>query len=640
MTTLTMPRRLMRPVATRPARRSMAIGLVAGLAAGILVLVGLSLAIGITSAEKVMPGVRVAGVDVGGLDRAASESRLAAQLPSLATGSATLVVEEMQYVVAYAELGRRYELAAMVDAALAVARGGNPLADGVHRLRTLVHATAMPLIVHGYDEPALDRVAATLAERAEVTPVDATVIRDGARFDVSPSRDGRALEASAVRDALAAPLGTTDPADIRIRLQPTVVAPAISSADAWRASLAAERTARVMRLAVPGATTDEELAALTLAPETIAAWISFGPGEGSDFGPIVDAGAVAAAVQALVEVIDQDAVNASFSVAGGGLGGVIAGQEGRELLVDESAAALLAALEGRATGNATASAALNVNIEEPALTTAEAEEALPQMRMVSSWTTNYVPGVANGFGANISIPARDIDGTTVAPGDWFSFWGGLGPINTARGYTYGGAIINGRSEPEGALAGGICSTSTTLFNAAMRFGLEIGARENHYYYIDRYPIGLDATVFQGDGFVQDMTFRNDTDSPLVIRGYGSPGQVTFQIWSVPNGRTVALSAPYTTNHRGATDTTREDPSMAPGTSRRIESTHNGFDASVTRTVRDANGNVVHQNTWFSDYRPVNGVVLTGPGAPAAPAAADGGTAGGGTTPPPTPSATP
>lgn len=641
MTTLTMPRRLMRPVATRPARRSMAIGLVVGLAAGVLLLVGLSLAIGITSAEKVMPGVHVAGVDVGGLDRASAESRLAAQLSSLGTGSATLVIDEIEHVVAYDELGRRYELDAMVDAALAVARNGDPLSDGVHRLRSLVHATAMPVIVHGYDERALDRVAATLAERAEIAPVDATVIRDGARFDVSPSRDGRALEASAVRAALAAPLRTADPADIRIRLQPTVVAPAISSADAWRASLAAERTARGLRLALPGATTDEELAALTLAPETIAAWISFGPVAGSDFWPIVDAGAVAAAVQALVEVIDQDALNARFSVAGGGLGGVIAGQEGRELLVDESSDALLAALEGRAAGNATASVALDVNIQEPALTTAEAEEALPQMRMVSSWTTNYVPGIANGFGNNISIPAQDIDGTTVAPGDWFSFWGGLGPISTARGYTYGGAIINGRSEPEGALAGGICSTSTTLFNAAMRFGLEIGARENHFYYIDRYPIGLDATVFQGDGFVQDMTFRNDTDNPLVIRGFGSPGRVTFQIWSVPNGRTVALSTPYTTNHRGATDTTREDPSMAPGTSRRIESTHNGFDASVTRTVRDANGSVVHQDTWFSDYRPVNGVVLTGPGAAAAAPATDGGTAGGGAeAPSPSPAPSP
>jgi len=637
MTTLTMPRRLMRPVATRPARRSMAIGLLAGLLAGTLVLVGLSLAIGIAGADKVMPGVRVAGVEVGGLDRAAAEAKLAAQLPSLSVGSATVVVDEIEHVVGFDELGRRYELGGMIAAAMAVARDGNLFADGLHRLRTLLHPTAVAPVVHGFDEAALDRVAATLSEQALIEPMDASVVRDGATFAVTAAQSGRALAASAVHAALAAPLLTADPADIRVRVEPAVVAPAVSNRDALRASVVAERTAQELSLTLPGEVAEEEVGALLLAPETIAAWLSFGRADGGGFELQIDADAVTASVQALVEVVDQEAVEASFSVAGSGLGGVIAGQDGRTLLVDESADGLLAALEGRASGTAMASLALNVNVVEPALTTAEAEAALPQMRMVSSWTTNYVPGVANGYGANISIPARDIDGTTVAPGEWFSFWAGLGPINTARGYTYGGAIINGRSEPEGALAGGICSTSTTLFNAAMRFGLEIGARENHYYYIDRYPIGLDATVFQGPGFTQDMTFRNDTEAPLVIRGFGSPGQVTFQIWSVPNGRTVALSAPYTTNHRSAMDTTREDPTEAPGTSRRIESTHNGFDASVSRTVRDADGTVVHQNTWFSDYRPVNGVVLTGPGAPAAVPAADGGTAGGSAEPPPSPS---
>ena len=66
----------------------------------------------------------------------------------------------------------------------------------------------------------------------------------------------------------------------------------------------------------------------------------------------------------------------------------------------------------------------------------------------------------------------------------------------ARGYRDGGAILNGRTEPTGALAGGICSCSTTLFNAAARAGLEILERANHYYYIDRYPTGLDATVWK------------------------------------------------------------------------------------------------------------------------------------------------
>ena len=216
-------------------------------------------------------------------------------------------------------------------------------------------------------------------------------------------------------------------------------------------------------------------------------------------GSTIDEAAVRESVAALVETIDQEAVDASYSFTGPGVGGVIAGQEGRQLNVEESSDALLATLDGRVSGTVAGSVLLDVTVQEPALTTAAAEAALSQMQMVSSWTTYYVTGESNGFGANISIPAWDIDGTVVAPGEWFSFWGALGPITRERGYTDGGVILNGRSQQTGALAGGICSTSTTLFNAAMRFGLEIGDRAAHYYYIDRYPLGLDATVSIIDG---------------------------------------------------------------------------------------------------------------------------------------------
>ena len=187
----------------------------------------------------------------------------------------------------------------------------------------------------------------------------------------------------------------------------------------------------------------------------------------------------------------------------------------------------------------------------PSLTTAEAEAILPQMQMVSTWTTYYVPGDGNGFGNNINIPAFDIDGRNLAPGEWFSFWDSIGPVTEERGFMYGGVIIGGRSVAGGAFGGGICSTSTTIFNAALRMGLEMGIRANHFYYIDRYPDGLDATVYMDDNFVQDMTFRNDTEHPIVIRGFGGSGFVTFQIWSVPTGRSVVITDPVTSNHRTA-----------------------------------------------------------------------------------------
>ena len=633
MTTLTLPRRIIRPVATPPARRSMLIGFVATLGAGLLALLLLSVGIGVASDGAVLAGVRVGGVEVGGMDREAARARLLERLPALDTGRAVIVADGVEETVTFAELGRGYELDAMLDAALEVGRDGGPLADGIARLRTLARPTSLPVIVHPFDPDALDAIATRVSRAVSLSPVEAHV--DRARLRVAPAADGRVLAASTVGDALATAVDTADPADVTLQLSAVPIPPIVSTAEAEAAAEAARATVATLELTVPGAGEDEE--PFTISADTVRSWVTFGPLGAQDYAMRLDAGAVTAAVTELTESVDREAVRARFAVAGAGMGGVIPGQDGRVLDVERSVSDLLAAMDRRAAGEKVPSLALAVGVTEPALTTAAAEEILPQMQLVSSWTTYYVPGDGNGFGANISIGAWDLDGYNIAPGEWFSFWGGIGPVTVERGYTYGGAIINGRSTQGVALAGGICSTSTTLFNAAMRAGLEIGDRSAHYYYIDRYPTGLDATVSIFDDWVTDLTFRNDTEYPIVIRGYGSPGQVTFQIWSVPTGRTVALSDPYITDRRSAIETTQLDTSLAPGTSRRVEYPHHGFKATVSRTVYGPDGSVIHENTWFSDYRAVNGITLVGPTAAAPeppPDEDEGDDAGAGTGDPP------
>jgi vancomycin resistance protein YoaR len=238
------------------------------------------------------------------------------------------------------------------------------------------------------------------------------------------------------------------------------------------------------------------------------------------------------------------------------------------------------------------------------------------MRMISHWTTYFPISEKNGFGANIWIPARLINGYVVPPGGTFDFWKAIGPVTRAKGYRSGGAIINGRTEPQGALAGGICSCSTTLFNAAARAGYEMGARRNHYYYIDRYPVGLDATVFiSASGSKQTMSFTNDTDYPLLIRGLGwrngGSGYVKFEIYSVPNGRKVTFATGRKQNYRYASDVIEYTSSLPTGAAKRIEYPVNGFQVSVTRTVRDRAGKVVHRDTWFSNYARITGITLVG-----------------------------
>ena len=587
----------------------MLIGFGATLALGLLVLVGMATAIGASAGANVLRGVSVGGVPVGGLTRAQAAEHLAAQLPSLAAGKAVIRVADMEQRVAYADLGRGYDMDAMLDSALSVGRGGNPLTDGISRLRTLAHATALPVVVHAYDDEALASISASVAEAVSHPPVEGAVLRDGTAFTVRNSELGTVVDPETVSAALAAAVDSPDPADVVVELSPATVAPIVDTEMAETAAAAATAMVDDLELAIPGA--DQE--SLPLDADTIAGWITFGPEAELSYTARLDTGAVATAVGALAEDINQDAVNAQIAVgAGGGLGGVIAGQDGRALNVDETVAGLVDALKERAAGGSVASLGLAVDVTEPSFTTAEAEAQLPQMQMISSWTTYYVPGDGNGYGNNINIPARDIDGRNLAPGETFSFWGSIGPVTVERGFQYGGVIIGGRSVAGGAIGGGICSTSTTIFNAALRAGLEMGVRANHYYYIDRYPDGLDATVYMDDNFVQDMTFTNDTDNVIVIRGFGGNGFVTFQLWSIPTGRSVVITNPVTSNHRVATDTTVVDGSMAPGTSRRVEYPHNGHDVSRTRYVYDANGNLIHQNTYFSSYRTVNGIVAVGP----------------------------
>lgn len=624
-TTLSRPRfALAGALATAPRRRAALLGFFGTLLVGVVLLSAASLGIALSSNGVAMPRVSVAGIEVGGLDRAAAADRLAASLPSLSSGTATLVVDGEPVRVSYERLGRGYDLDAMLDAAFAVARDGNPLTDALARLRTVARGAAIPAVVHAYDPEAIDAVVAEITARFAREPVAAIVNTGASDFTVSPAADGATLDAAHVREQLGAAVGTTDPADVTIELSTTPVPAEVSTTDAEAvASQAAAMVAEPLELVV-GKDDDP----LKLSTSQLRSVLIFGKPAGSGYAVQVDGVATNTLLDKLAGKVSRAPRSASFTFGAGGITGVKPSVEGRALNISASVDAVRSALGARADGTVTPDAQLAFSVTPAPLTTEAAKAAMPKMRRIATWTTYYVPAISNYWGANISIPARELDGYVLAPGEWFSFWNGIGPVTVARGYGYGGVIINGRSYPTGALAGGICSTSTTLFNAAMRAGLEIGERTNHSYYIERYPVGLDATVLKTDTSVTDMTFRNDTENPIVIRSYTGRGFVRFDVWGVPDGRTVSLSKAVTSNHLAARDTVVVNASMRAGTAKRVESPHDGFHAVVSRTVRSSAGEVMHHDVWQSFYRVVNGITEVGPKPKVAPP------------PPPPPAASP
>ncbi len=244
----------------------------------------------------------------------------------------------------------------------------------------------------------------------------------------------------------------------------------------------------------------------------------------------------------------------------------------------------------------------------PKFTTAQALKKAPLMKALGTWKTWFPVSERNYFGANIWLPARIIDGTVLQPGQSFEWWRALGPVTPARGYGPGGFIAGDHTEPTGALGGGMCSSSTTLFNAALRAGLQMGARSNYKYYISRYPLGLDATVSKTRNGSQTVSFTNDTKGPIVIRTFryraGGRGWVRYEIWGVPDGRTVSIGRPAVSNVRKATTTTEYVSSLPKGVREQIEYPADGMDVAVARVVRDRNGRIIHRRNVSHALRPL------------------------------------
>lgn len=553
--------------------------------------------------ERIMPNLSVAGVALDGLTRIEAAELLAENLTDPGCSSFVLNAGGEPFLVSRDELGRRWDVDAALDAAMQYGRRSDGLPAVFESLGTLFGSSEVSVNLITHDTAAVKATAAGLAQEYYREPIESTVVVRGEFFDIEAGSDGRALNERAVIDAVSADL-VQDTPRCMAAVEATPLPAVVSVAEATAAAISANSAVLSLTL------TDAQESWL-IESTTLREAIVFDVANG-DIALSFDPAPLRAAVEALAEPVRRTATSASFTLGASGISGIVAGAEGRALNVDATTEAVSAELARRIAGEDAAPVALAAEMIAAPLPTALAQETLDQIGMLSDWTTYFVPNEGNGFSANIHIGARDLDGYVILPGSALDFWDAIGPVTEERGYTYGGVIIDGRSVAGGAIGGGICSTSTTLFNAALRAGLQIDSRAAHAYFIDRYPVGLDATVWATDSAEQSMIFSNDTAHPIIVRSItSSADSVTFQLWGVADGRTVTLSEPETWNHQTAGDAYQDTSELPPGTEKRVEFPHDGFSASVTRTVYAADGSVLHANTFDSNYKTVDGVVLRG-----------------------------
>lgn len=167
--------------------------------------------------------------------------------------------------------------------------------------------------------------------------------------------------------------------------------------------------------------------------------------------------------------------------------------------------------------------------KEPELTTEELE-GLGVQEVVGEFSTDFP--YANYRNVNIARAAELMDGTLVLPGETFSMNGTVGERTKDNGFTGGYVIKNGNLTIE--QGGGVSQVATTMYNASFFAGMEDVEHRPHGFYIDRYPVGREATLYWGS---LDLRWKNTTPYAVHVESWadqaspGGIGKVTVRLWS-------------------------------------------------------------------------------------------------------------
>lgn len=569
-----------------PGREKAGAGVAFGLILVLLVLCGGGYAAAyVGSTDRVPRDTTIAGVDVGGLSPSAAEAALRRGLAERSNAPVGVVVDGQAVPVTPSEAGLGVDYAASVRQA-ATGRSWRP-----ERLWRYYTGGDRFAPVTTFDRQAFDEWLAATDTRAGRPPREGAVYFDGTRIATTQPLDGLALAAAGTRRALRAAYAASlsgdggTPVDL-----PTVGrAPAIDQHDVDRAL----RDFANPAMSGPVTLVLDE-ARLRFSPDQYADALSLVPRHGR-LRPTVD--------RADIDALVRRAISGTAAP----IPATVALVHGRPKVVpDKPGVSYHARDVAAAFGKVVARPEGHRSIKVPARSSrsdfrTQDARALRIRQKVSSFTT-YFP-YADYRNTNIGRAAQLVDGTVLKPGQTFSLNDTVGKRTRRNGFTKGFVISDGVYAQE--LGGGVSQLATTIFNAMFFAGLEDVEHKPHSFYIDRYPVGREATVAWGS---VDLRFRNDTPYGVLISAHVTP--------STPSRQGVVTVSMWSTRTWDITTSTGDRYNRTPPRTRVLHTEdcypndgYAGFDVDVTRYFHEpGRSKVDHSETFHTRYIPADTVV--------------------------------
>src|SRR5215216_7508080 len=178
---------------------------------------------------QIAEGIKVNGVDVGGLSASQARTKLRAALLDPLNRPVTARFEGKSYKLTPRQAQIGVDIDGSVQRALARSREGDMLSRTWREVRGTPILSDLDAKVT-YSKPAIRRLVARVQRDLAVEPVNASVDLEHGSVDPKPSKDGRAVRAARLRRDLERELLDSGRSR-RVRVRTSVVQPEVSTKD-------------------------------------------------------------------------------------------------------------------------------------------------------------------------------------------------------------------------------------------------------------------------------------------------------------------------------------------------------------------------------------------------------------------------
>lgn len=543
--------------------------------------------------EKVLPRVKISGVDLSNLSEKEAENYLR-QLFSKKPNE-TKVSFEGKTVLKVDKIGLGYDFAWGAKLAMNVGRGGNPLTEVTERIKMFWSPVEvrMPIKYNEDDfEGVVTRVLEKINQEGEAAKLEVAIDKKSKVVNFKQGKNGKVVDEKKLREDLSLSLSRAGSQNVDVKV--VIKTNEVSESEAKTA------------LAVANYWLDKKLRLyfreynLNLSIGEILPLIRLGEsGRDEDYGVVINK---------LIEGIEARPRDAIFQFEEGRVKEFEPERDGIEVKREE----LLSELKEIVESADKTDLEIPVIVIKPKVTAGEINN-LGIKELVAVGTSLFRNSIPNRI-HNLTLASNKLNGIVVAPGETFSMNAALGEVSRATGYKEAYVISAGRTVLGDG--GGVCQTSTTMFRTALNAGLPIVERKSHayrvHYYEDDMGPGYDSTVFSPS---VDLKFINDTPAHILIQTKVDQKNFSlrYEFYGTKDDRVVNISKARFLSQSPALGTIyQDDPTLPEGTLRQVDWSAPGakvsFDYKVTR-----GDETLQDKTFVSTYQPWAAVYLRGTG---------------------------